>query len=114
MPEPFELTNDPEPHPRQDFHDNDGRQKVLFGGTDCLPGQQDLFSTDGEPMIPDPIERGEDRCERWAAENVKGNQFTCCCGSVCDLDDGETVSADPYAIPVCPECFGKWFDEASK
>jgi hypothetical protein len=24
------------------------RQKVLFSGVDCLPGQQDLFATDGK------------------------------------------------------------------
>jgi hypothetical protein len=30
------------------FEDNDHcRQGVLFSGLDCLPGQQDLFPTDG-------------------------------------------------------------------
>jgi len=59
--------------------------------------------------IPDPIERGEARCEDWAAEHVHGNMATCCCGKEFRLVDGETTSADPYAIPVCPDCFDEWF-----
>lgn len=55
--------------------------------------------------IPDPIERGEDRCEAWAFENVRGNVATCSCGDTFNLDEGETLSPDPYAIPVCPKCF---------
>lgn len=61
--------------------------------------------------IPDPIERGEMRCEDWEAENVKGDIATCCCGRKFKLADGETVSADPYAIPVCPICFEEWVSE---
>ena len=29
-------------------------QQVLFCGLDCLPGQMDLFATDGEEKIPQP------------------------------------------------------------
>ena len=61
-------------------------------------------------MIPDPIERGEQRCEAWAADNVQGDCFTCSCGNVCNLGDAETLSPDPYAIPVCGECFDKAMD----
>ena len=57
--------------------------------------------------IPDPIERGEDRCESWAFENVQGDIATCCCGNRFKLSEGETLSPDPYAIPVCGECFEK-------
>ncbi len=28
------------------------KQRVLFAGTDCLPGQRDLFETDGEMVQP--------------------------------------------------------------
>ena len=28
---------------------NDPKQGTLFAGLDCLPGQLDLFPTDGEP-----------------------------------------------------------------
>lgn len=62
-------------------------------------------------MIPDPIERGEARCEAWAAENVRGNVATCQCGNEFNLRDAQTISPDPYAIPVCPECFDYWFDK---
>ena len=57
--------------------------------------------------IPDPIERGEARCEDWAAANVNGDIATCCCGNKFELSQGETLSPDPYAIPVCGECFEK-------
>jgi len=45
----FELQNDPPkkspwtPPPAEPV-----RQKVLFAGLDCLSGQRDLFSTDGD------------------------------------------------------------------
>jgi len=43
----FELTNDkPRPKPMT-FDAKEGKQKVLFSGLDCLPGQMDLFATDG-------------------------------------------------------------------
>lgn len=61
--------------------------------------------------IPDPIERGERRCEDWAAENVRGDMFKCGCGNWWPLEDAETTSPDPWAIPVCGECFSKWVDE---
>ena len=57
--------------------------------------------------IPDIAERGERRAEGWAALNVRGDEFTCGCGTVCDLERGETLSPDPYAIPVCPLCFDR-------
>ena len=60
-------------------------------------------------QIPDPIERGEMRVEAWEFENVKGDKFRCGCGKGALLDEGDTVSADPYAIPVCPSCFEKWW-----
>ena len=54
--------------------------------------------------LPDPIERLETSAEDWWYENVDGSQFTCFCGELCDLYDGHTLSANPYAIPVCPKC----------
>lgn len=59
--------------------------------------------------IPDPIERGEARCEDWAAINLHGEIFTCQCGSKCHLNDAETLSPDPYAIPVCPQCANRYY-----
>lgn len=53
MSDPFTLRNDP---PRQPpAADDPTRQRVLFSGLDCLPGQQDLFETDTFPVSsPNP------------------------------------------------------------
>jgi len=46
--EPFTLRNEaPRPKPQR-FENQGGRQMVLLAGLDCLPGQWDLFQTDGE------------------------------------------------------------------
>ena len=60
--------------------------------------------------IPDPIERGESLCEQWYFDNVSECIATCACGNKFKIEEGETVSPDPYAIPVCPECFDKWYE----
>ena len=36
------------------FESQGSTQKVLFSGMDCLPGQQDLFPTDGRPSDSPP------------------------------------------------------------
>lgn len=59
--------------------------------------------------VPDFHEIGEARCEDWAFENLHGDMFTCQCGKECNLNAGETLSPDPYAIPVCPECFENYY-----
>lgn len=33
----------------------------------------------------------------------------CSCGRRCKIDDAETLSPDPYSIPVCLDCFNKAF-----
>ena len=45
--EAFKLTNPPARPKPATFETNTGRQKVLFSGMNCLPGQIDLFKTDG-------------------------------------------------------------------
>ena len=47
--EPFRLANDPAPRRPAQFEDEQCRQRSLLAGLDCLPGQGDLFATDGEP-----------------------------------------------------------------
>lgn len=54
--------------------------------------------------IPDPIERGEARAERWAAERIDGDMYTCACGNKCKLEECQSLSPDPYAEPFCPSC----------
>lgn len=45
--EPFVLTNEPARRSPIRFENDERRQKPLFAGLDCLPGQDDLFSTEG-------------------------------------------------------------------
>ena len=61
--------------------------------------------------IPDPIERGETRAENWAYDNIRGHEFKCGCGKWIKLEDGQPISPDPYASPVCPKCFEEYFGE---
>lgn len=57
-------------------------------------------------MIPDPIESAEAQCEAWALENVDANGIAVCsCGRTFPLEHGQTLTPNPYAIPVCPVCF---------
>lgn len=50
--EPFTLTNAPaKPKPWKCPKPEPMRQTVLFAGLDCLPGQEDLFATDGQPEV---------------------------------------------------------------
>lgn len=59
--------------------------------------------------LPDPIERGEAMFEHWEKlHRVGGNIYRCMCGCEFELGDGQTLSADPYATPVCPACFDQW------
>ena len=46
--ERFELRNDPPRRKPAEFENGEGRQQMLLAGLDCLPGQSDLFRTDGE------------------------------------------------------------------
>ena len=46
--------------------------------------------------------------ERWADENIKNGKFLCGCGYWFDLKDAETLSANPYSLPVCPDCCEKY------
>jgi hypothetical protein len=45
----FTLANTPAPHRPMQFANDECRQRSLLAGLDCLPGQGDLFATDGEP-----------------------------------------------------------------
>ena len=64
--------------------------------------------------IPDTIEIMEASAERWAEENIVNSDFLCSCGKLCSLQDGQTISSNPYANPVCHECFQEWYDYKTK
>lgn len=55
--ERFTLANDPPRKPAARFENNYSRQMMFLAGLDCLPGQGDLFATDGEePRLATPEE----------------------------------------------------------
>ena len=57
----------------------------------------------------DPIERGEARCEAWYAEAVRPDgRVKCQCGRLFNLEDGETLTSDPFGIPICRNCLLVW------
>jgi hypothetical protein len=55
--------------------------------------------------VPDPVEIGEGLAERWADENIEGDQFRCAdCGVWGPLEDMHPSSANPYSVPICGSC----------
>ena len=61
MPAPYKLQNDP---PRwRGKKGPKGKQGLLFSGLHCLPGQRDLFATDGQspPVTPGGAPEGQDQ-----------------------------------------------------
>ena len=55
--------------------------------------------------VPDPEELMEARAERNADELYRDGQWHCCeCGEAIKPGHEETMSPDPAAPPVCPEC----------
>jgi len=63
--------------------------------------------------LPDIIEVMENAAERWAEDNIWHNEetnalvFKCGCGKVTKLAEGQPSGPDPYAPPICLECFDK-------
>ena len=64
--------------------------------------------------IPDPIERVEASAERWAEDHVDGKNFLCGCGEWCPIMDGNTASANPYDVLVCPKCMDDLIEQWKK
>ena len=57
----------------------------------------------------DFLERMESSAERAYDEMYQGDgKLKCCCGKIFEVDEGGTVSANPWAMPVCPHCFDEW------
>lgn len=59
----------------------------------------------------DPIERREMMAESTYSDMQQPNEkLKCCCGRVFDpSEEGETLTPDPYAIPVCATCAQQYF-----
>lgn len=61
------------------------------------------------------ISSWEDSAERQYAKMDNGDgTLTCECGKIFDSNDGEVVSPNPYALPVCPDCFYEWKEYISR
>ena len=45
----------------------------------------------------------------------KDGRLKCGCGKLFDAEDeGGTVSPDPWAMPVCGDCFDEWYKSMQK
>ena len=54
------------------------------------------------------LEMLEDSAEMKLDEMTKGlprGKFRCNCGKIDDLDNAHPVSNNPYATPICGDCF---------
>ena len=62
----------------------------------------------GEYEVRDFLEMLEDSAEMKLDEMTKGlprGKFRCNCGKIDDLDNAHPVSNNPYATPICGDCF---------
>jgi hypothetical protein len=65
--------------------------------------------------MEDFIERKETAAEAAYGEMYLGNgMLKCFCGNVFHEDEGEVMSQDPYAMPVCPTCQEDYFKHITK
>lgn len=64
----------------------------------------------------DILERLEDEAEaRYFKMLQPGGKLKCDCGRLFDADkEGATVSSNPYAMPVCGDCFEEWEKSITK
>jgi len=67
--------------------------------------------------MKDIIENFEDAAERRFDEMTKGlpeGKFRCDCGNIEDLGNANTISANPYSVPICRKCFNEMLQEKRK
>lgn len=54
--------------------------------------------------IPDPIERGEARVEKY----IEGDKARCIgCQQLFPFDEVECSTPDPYSAPICKKCINE-------
>lgn len=60
----------------------------------------------------DFLEAREDAAEaRFFEMQVDQDHLRCACGKIFHINEGQTLSPDPYAMPVCPDCFKEYLDK---
>ncbi len=78
---------------------------VQRGGPRGLLSETNCQNRSGVVRIPDPIEQGESRMERWFGDHVNGTRWLCDgCGKWRDTDDMHQATPNPYSQPICGEC----------
>lgn len=66
-----------------------------------------MFYHEGDDL-PDFIEMQEDRIERIMDErSLPNGMYRCGCGKVVRLEDTLAASSNPWAEPICEDCFGE-------
>jgi hypothetical protein len=59
--------------------------------------------------VRDMIEMMEDTAEAMLDDMMQPDgRLRCSCGRLFRLEDGQPISPNPYAMPVCPTCFDEW------
>ena len=62
--------------------------------------------------MKDFLENLEDAAEAAYAEMEQPDgKLKCGCGNIFRPEEGETLSPNPWAMPVCQECFDAWCQE---
>lgn len=64
----------------------------------------------------DQLERWEYSAERQYDEMLQPDgRLKCGCGNLFDADnEGEILSPNPYAMPVCGKCFDEYFRDMER
>jgi len=58
-------------------------------------------------MDIDPMEAWERSAEKYADENMDGDQIRCCnCKKMFNIDEVVPSSKNPFSPPLCRECAG--------
>ena len=74
-----------------------------------------LLKWDNYMVMMDQIERWEASAERAYDEMDQGDgNLKCSCGKIFPAEDGMSIDSNPWAMPVCPDCFEGWLKEKGK
>ena len=66
-------------------------------------------------MIPDIVEQMENAAEAaYYRIMVDADHFKCGCGNIEKWEDGQPISSNPYAMPVCGKCFSEFIGAINK
>jgi hypothetical protein len=81
-------------------------QQPLFAGLQCLPGQQDLFGTDGTPDAENQVSAADLVNHEDELAPVSGARCREC-GHAARRDPGHTTWYVEYYTAYCAECWAE-------